>query len=249
MQPSSHADGASLVRHTRLTPNALRDETYRSMLRLQAGKSGAISSLCEALIAAWGAASSIKKSEHLEEWLRKVTPICLRMISASTELGNAASFAAQASCQNSKINPKKDSRTNMEVKVIHLDQVRFSIQARNHIIISDQPAESGGQDTGMTPPELLLASLGSCAAFYAAQYLRTRNLAESGVEVSVSAEKLKQPARMGEFRIDVSCPVPLTEDQKQGLLRSVHQCLVHNTLISQPDIAIELIAPELAIAP
>ena len=44
----------------------------------------------------------------------------------------------------------------------------------------------------MTPPELMLASLGSCAAFYAAQYLKARNLAETGVEVSVTADKLTQ---------------------------------------------------------
>jgi hypothetical protein len=51
----------------------------------------------------------------------------------------------------------------------------------------------------MTAPELLLASLGSCADFYAVQYLKTRNLAEIGVEASVTANKLKQPARIGNF--------------------------------------------------
>jgi uncharacterized OsmC-like protein len=50
----------------------------------------------------------------------------------------------------------------MEVKVTHLDQVKFSIQSRSHTILCDQPAENGGEDSGMTPPELL----GSCAAFY-----------------------------------------------------------------------------------
>jgi putative redox protein len=74
----------------------------------------------------------------------------------------------------------------MEVKITHLDRVKFAIQARSHTIVCDQPAENGGEDSGMTPPELLLASLGSCAAFYAVQYLKTRNLAESGVEVSVT---------------------------------------------------------------
>ena len=55
----------------------------------------------------------------------------------------------------------------MEVKVSHLDGVKFAIQARSHAIVCDQPPDNGGEDTGMTPPELLLASLGSCAAFYA----------------------------------------------------------------------------------
>ena len=128
----------------------------------------------------------------------------------------------------------------MEVKITHLDQVKFSIQSRSHAILCDQPAENGGEDSGMTPPELLLASLGSCAAFYAVQYLKTRNLTESGVEVSVTSEKLKSPARLGNFRIQVSCPVPLTEEHSEGLMRSVKHCLVHNTLLSPPEIAIEL---------
>ncbi|MGA7341465.1 MAG: OsmC family protein [Terracidiphilus sp.] len=128
----------------------------------------------------------------------------------------------------------------MEVKVTHLDRVKFAIQARSHSIVCDQPAENGGEDTGMTPPELLLASLGSCAGFYAVQYLRTRSLDDRGVEVSVSAGKLKQPARLGDFRIHVSCPLRLSEEQTEGLRRSVHACLVHNTLLSPPEIVIEL---------
>jgi uncharacterized OsmC-like protein len=132
----------------------------------------------------------------------------------------------------------------MEVKITHLDQVKFSIQSRSHTILCDQPAENGGEDSGMTPPELLLASLGSCAAFYAVQYLKTRCLAESGVGVSVTADKLKQPARLGNFRVHVSCPVPLTEEQTEGLMRSVHHCLVHNTLLAPPEIKIELAIPE-----
>ena len=137
----------------------------------------------------------------------------------------------------------------MEVTVKHLDQVKFSIQARSHTIVCDQPAENGGEDSGMTPPEFLLASLGSCAAFYAVQYLKTRNLADSGVEVTVTSEKLKQPARLGNFRIQVVCPVALTEEQTEGLTRAVHHCLVHNTLLSPPEIKIELAIKEAADLP
>jgi uncharacterized OsmC-like protein len=98
----------------------------------------------------------------------------------------------------------------------------------------------------MTPPELLLASLGSCAAFYAAQFLRARSLAETGVEVSVTAEKLMQPARLGNFRVQVVCPVSLSAEQTEALMRSVHHCLIHNTLLSPPEIRIELTVNDLA---
>ena len=96
----------------------------------------------------------------------------------------------------------------------------------------------------MTPPELMLASLGSCAAFYAVQYLKTRNLTDSGVEVSVTAEKLKGPARLGNFKIRVEYPIVLNEEQTEGLMRSVKHCLIHNTLLAPPQIDIELAANE-----
>ena len=42
----------------------------------------------------------------------------------------------------------------MEVTVKHISRVKFSVQARSHTVICDQPADNGGLDTGMTPPEV-----------------------------------------------------------------------------------------------
>jgi uncharacterized OsmC-like protein len=128
----------------------------------------------------------------------------------------------------------------MEVKISHLEGVKFAIQARSHVIVCDQPLDNGGEDSGITQPELLLASLGACAAYYALQFLKTRNLAQTGVEVSVTAEKLSQPARLGNFHVQVVSPVPLTDEQTEGMMRSVHHCLIHNTLLSPPEIRVEL---------
>jgi uncharacterized OsmC-like protein len=135
----------------------------------------------------------------------------------------------------------------MQVTIKHLERVKFAIQARSHTIFCDQPIENEGDDTGMTPPELMLASLGSCAAFYAVQYLKARNLAETGVEVSVTADKLMQPPRLGNFKVNVVCPISLTEDQNAGMMRAVHRCLIHNTLLSPPEIVIELTMSESAL--
>lgn len=128
----------------------------------------------------------------------------------------------------------------MEIKVSYIDRFKFTVEARSHSFICDQPLENGGEDAGMTPPELLLASLGACAEFYAVQYLRTRNIDDHGVEVTVTAEKLLKPARLGDFRIHVTCPVELSDEQTEGLRRAVHHCLIHNTLLSVPNIKIDL---------
>ena len=134
----------------------------------------------------------------------------------------------------------------MEVHITQVQDVRFSVRSRTHTIVCDQPQENGGTDSGMTPPEFLLASLGTCVAFYAAEYLRSRHLSSSGVSVSVAAEKLKAPARIGNFKIRVDSPVALLPDQREGLMRSVEHCLVKNTLLNPPQIEVSLEVPALA---
>ena len=114
--------------------------------------------------------------------------------------------------------------------------LRFEIKARVHTIVSDQPRENGGFDEGMTPPELLLASLGSCAAYYAADYLRRNKLATEGTRVRVVAQKEKNPARVDHFRIELDVPVGLSEEHLKGVEDAVHRCLIHNTLMNPPRI-------------
>lgn len=129
----------------------------------------------------------------------------------------------------------------MEVTIEHLGAVQFEIRARQHTIACDQPPESGGFDEGMTPPELLLASLGSCAAFYAAQYLRKFKLSTEGTCVRVTADKVKDTVtRIDNFRIEIETSVELSEQHRAGVERAVHHCLIHNTLLHPPKIEIAL---------
>jgi len=123
----------------------------------------------------------------------------------------------------------------MEAVIRHLGNLKFEAVARGHRLICDQPVENHGTDRGMTPPELLLASLGTCAGFYAAQYLQTRGLSAQRVVVRVSAEKATQPARLASFVIEVEAP-DVDPKHHDGLLRSVKACLIHNTLSSTPNI-------------
>jgi putative redox protein len=136
----------------------------------------------------------------------------------------------------------------MEVTVQHLGAVQFEITSRNHTIISDQPTDAGGFDEGMTPPEFLLASLGSCAAYYAVDYLKRSNLLVEGTKVTVKAEKIKgvtpgvpyRGARLDNFTIEVQVPRELTEVQHKGVEDAVHRCLVHNTLLTPPKMELEV---------
>jgi putative redox protein len=133
----------------------------------------------------------------------------------------------------------------MEVLVEHLGAVQFAIKTRQHEIVCDQPAENNGYDEGMTPPEIFLASLGSCAAHYAVDYLKRNRILPEGVTTRVTAEKLKGPARLDNFRIEVNVPGEIAPEHIKGLEDAVHRCLIHNTLLHPPkiEVAIEVGTP------
>jgi putative redox protein len=123
----------------------------------------------------------------------------------------------------------------MQVTIRHLGDVQFEAEARGHRVLCDQPAENRGSDRGMTPPELFLASLGTCAAYYAAQYLKARSLSTERLEIKVECEKALKPARLAGFRIEVLAP-ELPAGHEAGLLRAVDACLIRNTLLNTPSV-------------
>ena len=132
----------------------------------------------------------------------------------------------------------------MELTVTYLDGVKFEAATRGHRIVCDQPVENSGTDAGMSPPELLLASLGTCAMYYAVEYLRVRSVPADGVSVRVTAEKALKPARLASFRIHVQAPA-LDARQVEGMERAVKHCLIHNTLLNAP--AMEIVVETAAV--
>lgn len=135
----------------------------------------------------------------------------------------------------------------MELTVEHLGGVQFEIAARGHRLVCDQPVENGGADRGISPPELLLASLGTCAGYYAAEYLRARSLATT-LSIRVAADKSAQPARLSAFRVEVDVPGILDERHRDGVLRAVKKCLIHNTLTQAPGIEVSVLRPAVTTA-
>ena len=128
---------------------------------------------------------------------------------------------------------------NLEVSASYLSDSSFQVTTRGHRLICDQPLDEGGSNEGVSPSELLLASVASCAAYQAAQYLDTRGLPARQLKVRVSADKASQPSRLTSFRIDITVP-GLNERHQAAIVRSVKACLIHNTLSLGPSIEVSM---------
>lgn len=116
----------------------------------------------------------------------------------------------------------------MKITLQHIDGLRFRAEARQHRLVIDQPAEDGATDQGMSPAELLLASLGACVGQFVAQYLRLRSLVSDGLLIRVEADR-GGPLRLNNFRVQIVAP-GLTEHQLRALEKSLPSGLVQNAI-------------------
>ena len=88
------------------------------------------------------------------------------------------------------------------------------------------------------PVELLVASLGGCAALTLEAILEKKRITVQHIEVETKAEYVKDPRRIGKVRMTFRVRAEgLTEKELQSTLKlSERYCPVHQTLTHQVDI-------------
>lgn len=121
---------------------------------------------------------------------------------------------------------------------------RYRIEIGHHALVVDQPAPDDGADEGPTPTELFVASLASCAAFYAGRFLRRHDIDPEGMEVAASFETADRPARVGSIELTLSLPCALPGQLENRLRAVVEHCTVRNSLLTPPELSLLIDAPD-----
>jgi putative redox protein len=117
----------------------------------------------------------------------------------------------------------------MRASAQRVQAFRHIVKVREHRMGVDEPQETGGDDTGPSPQELLAASLASCTAVTMEMYAARKGWDVGEVTVDVDYE----PAHRGSptrFAMTVSLPKELPEDQRERLMQIAAKCPVHRTL-------------------
>lgn len=113
------------------------------------------------------------------------------------------------------------------------------ITAGSHRLIADEPAADGGKDTGPSPYDLLLASLGACTSMTVSMYARRKGWPLADVTVALTHAKIDAPDGTGKFdRIErkLTFAGPLTPEQRARLIEIANKCPIYRTLTSKIDI-------------
>jgi putative redox protein len=126
------------------------------------------------------------------------------------------------------------------------DGLRFETQIRDYTLQITSPPSVGGENVGPTPPELMVAALGSCVGVYALLFCHKHSISTEGLTVSTDWEKAEHPARIGRMTVSIDLPAGIPTEQHEAFMKTVEACLVHNTFHHTPEITIALTEPAAA---
>jgi putative redox protein len=101
-------------------------------------------------------------------------------------------------------------------------------------ILTDQPAKDGGTNTAPSPFDLFLASLGTCAGYYALRFCQERGLPTEGLSLTLSTESDEVRKRLSKIRIEIRLPDGFPEKYRAAILRSADQCYVKRHVVEPP---------------
>jgi len=126
------------------------------------------------------------------------------------------------------------------VTVEALGDIRFSATVRGHQVFCNLPTGSGGEDTGMNPPELFLSALGCCVGVYVVRFCEKHSIPTKGMKIKVHGKGTTEPSRFGKILFEIETPTPVPEELREAVIRSAKTCYLHNTLNNPPEMEITL---------
>lgn len=103
-------------------------------------------------------------------------------------------------------------------------------------IRTDQPEKAGGGSSAPSPFDLFLASIGTCAGFYALRFCQERQLPTEGLALTMDWERSPETKLITTIRIEVKLPEGFPEKYRGAILRAADQCAVKKHLVEPPKI-------------
>lgn len=121
---------------------------------------------------------------------------------------------------------------------------QVSVRTGDHSFLMDEPVEYGGLSTGPSPFDMLSAALGACTLMTMKLYARRKGWTLDPLSVRVSHHK-GSPGERDRFERVLELG-PVTDEQRDGLLRIAGRCPVHLMLERGADVTASVARTALA---
>jgi ribosomal protein S12 methylthiotransferase accessory factor len=114
--------------------------------------------------------------------------------------------------------------------------VQVNARYEDFVMATDQPEQNGGQNSAPAPFDLFLASLGTCAGFYALRFCQERKLTTTGMRLELTNEHNAETNRLEQVKMTLHVPEDFPDKYRRVILRAMNQCSVKKVLLDPPEI-------------
>ena len=120
----------------------------------------------------------------------------------------------------------------MAIEVVRdrAQQMKHVVHVRQHAFSVDEPDANGGEDLGPTPHDVYDSALGACKALTLVWYARRKQIPLEDVQVSVQRDDSEERAGVYRLQVQLTLGGPLTDAQRQELLKVADKCPVHKLM-------------------
>lgn len=108
-------------------------------------------------------------------------------------------------------------------------------------VSTDQPQSNGGNNSAPSPFRLFLASIGTCAGFYAISFCQQREIDTTNMRINLDTVRNSETHRLDQIKITVHLPDGFPEKYKKTLLRVIDQCTVKKAIFDPPEFFVETV--------
>jgi putative redox protein len=123
---------------------------------------------------------------------------------------------------------------NEEIIVTFAGGKRVNTEINGHVIATDQPKESGGDDSAPAPYSLFLAAMGTCAGIYVLGFLQARQLATDGVKLRQRLTFDPMTRVLAGVELIIDLPETIPEKYHAAIIRAADTCAVKKAIQQNP---------------
>ena len=129
----------------------------------------------------------------------------------------------------------------MEMNVRFPQGLSVEASFKGFHVLTDQPAAIGGGGTAPSPLDLFLASIGTCAGYYAMRFCQARGLPTEDVVLRLTAEKDAATKRYPRLSMTIELPPEFPEKYREAIVSAAQHCSVKKHLLEPPEIEISAV--------
>ena len=122
----------------------------------------------------------------------------------------------------------------MDMEVYFPGNKKVYASYKGFTVETDQPVESGGDNTAPAPFDLFLLSIGTCAGYYVLSFLQQRGLPTEDTRIVFRREVDQATHLTTKVSLEIKLPAGFPEKYREAVIRAAETCAVKRALDNPP---------------